>query len=58
MPSKRGAKSRKSDEVLKRLDKAVANSVRALYYPIAVKEAHDFTVTDVDGRSYLDFNAS
>ena len=58
MISKRGARPRKSDKVLKRLDKAVANSVRALYYPIAVKEAHGFTVTDLDGKSYLDFNAS
>ncbi len=58
MPSsKQGAKA-KSDAILKRLDRAVANSVRALYYPIAVKEAHDCTVVDVDGKSYLDFNAS
>jgi len=59
MPSsKKGASRRKSEAILKRLDRAVANSVRALYYPIVVKEAHDCTVTDVDGNSYLDFNAS
>ena len=58
MPPKRSPKPRKSDAILKRLDGSVANSVRALYYPIAVKEAHDCTVTDVDGKSYLDFNAS
>jgi 4-aminobutyrate aminotransferase len=58
MPPKKGSKPLKSDAILKRLDKAVANSVRALYYPIAVKEAHDCTVVDVDGKSYLDFNAS
>ncbi|HXW94890.1 MAG TPA: aspartate aminotransferase family protein [Nitrososphaerales archaeon] len=58
MPSKRGAKQKKSDAILERLDKSVANSVRALYYPIVVKEAHDCTVTDVEGKSYLDFNAS
>jgi 4-aminobutyrate aminotransferase len=28
-----------------------------MYYPLVVKEAHDSTVIDVDGNSYLDFNA-
>lgn len=57
-PKRRTTSGRKSDAILKRLDRAVANSVRALYYPIVVKEAHGHTVVDVEGKSYLDFNAS
>jgi 4-aminobutyrate aminotransferase len=28
-----------------------------MYYPLIVKEAHGSTVTDIDGRKYIDFNA-
>jgi len=28
-----------------------------MFYPLIVKEAHGSTVTDIDGRDYIDFNA-
>lgn len=47
----------KSERVIKRLERTIPASNRAVYYPMVVKEAHDCTITDVDGNSYLDFNA-
>ena len=49
---------RTTEDLLRRADSAVANSVKAMYYPMAVREAHNYTVVDVEGRSYLDFHAS
>ncbi len=47
----------RSKEIIKRLQNAVSISNRFLYYPLVVKEAHDCTVTDVDGNTFLDFNS-
>ncbi len=49
--------SRKSESITKRLNRVIASSDRVLYYPIVVDKAHDCTIIDVDGNSYLDFNA-
>jgi 4-aminobutyrate aminotransferase len=53
----RKTQSRRSEGIIRRLQKSVAKSVQTPYYPIVVEEAHDCTVTDVDGRTYLDFIA-
>ena len=47
----------KTDRVLERLEKTVAAPSKVLYYPIVVKEAHGTTVTDIEGRDYIDFNS-
>jgi len=43
--------------VIERLNRVVAAPSRLMYYPLVVKEAHGSTVTDMDGREYIDFNA-
>lgn len=47
-----------SGEILERLGERIAASNRALYYPLLVKSAHECIITDVNGKDYLDFNAS
>ena len=47
----------KGDKVIERLNRVVAAPSRLMYYPLVVKEAHGSTVTDIDGREYIDFNA-
>ena len=47
----------KGDKVIERLNRVVAAPSRLMYYPLVVKEAHGSTVTDMDGREYIDFNA-
>ena len=48
----------KSEEILRKLDQTIATSSRVLYYPLLVKSAHGSTITDVNGKDYIDFNAS
>ncbi len=50
-------KRSRAKELFRRLNGTVAASSRLAYYPLVVKEAHGSTVTDVDGRRYIDFNA-
>jgi 4-aminobutyrate aminotransferase len=50
-------KETKSGKVIERLNRIVAAPGRLMYYPLVVKEAHCSTVTDIDGRKYIDFNA-
>jgi 4-aminobutyrate aminotransferase len=40
------------------LSRRVAAGNRVLYYPMLVKKAHGCIITDVNGKEYLDFNAS
>jgi 4-aminobutyrate aminotransferase len=47
----------KSEKIIERLNRSVATSSKVLYYPLVVKEAHGSKVTDVEGKSYIDFNA-
>ncbi len=47
-----------SGEILDRLGERIATSNRILYYPLLVKSARGSTITDVNGKNYLDFNAS
>jgi 4-aminobutyrate aminotransferase len=47
----------KADKLLDRLNGVFAGPSKLLYYPLVVKEAHGSTVTDVEGREYIDFNA-
>ena len=47
----------RADEVIERLNRAIAAPSRVMYYPLIVREAHGSTVTDIDGREYIDFNA-
>jgi 4-aminobutyrate aminotransferase len=47
----------RSKQSIKRLNNTIASSNRAQYYPIVVKKAHGCKVVDIDGKSYLDFNA-
>ncbi len=48
---------RKSAKVIERLNRIIAAPGRLMYYPLVVKEAHGSTVTDIDGKRYVDFNA-
>lgn len=48
---------KKSLTITNKLNRVIATSDRALYYPMVVDRAHDCTVIDVDGKTYLDFNA-
>ncbi|MDG6926044.1 MAG: aspartate aminotransferase family protein [Nitrososphaerota archaeon] len=50
-------KESKAERLLERLNGAFAGPSKLLYYPLIVKEAHGSTVTDVEGRDYIDFNA-
>lgn len=50
--------STKAKKIIERLDRVVASSNKVSFYPLVVKEGHDCTVTDIDGNTYLDFNAS
>lgn len=50
-------KGKRARDVMRRLERAVAAPSRVSYYPLVVREAHGSTVTDVDGRRYIDFNA-
>ncbi len=50
-------KQTKAEKVIERLNSVVAAPSRVMYYPLIVKEAHGSTVTDIDGRKYIDFNA-
>lgn len=52
-----GSGGSRSAQVIKRLDDVVASSSRVSYYPLVVREAHGSTVTDIDGKEYVDFNA-
>jgi 4-aminobutyrate aminotransferase len=47
----------RSIRLIRKLGKTIASSNRVQYYPIVVAKAHACSVTDVDGRTYLDFNA-
>jgi len=49
---------KRTEKVIERLKRAIAAPGRVMYYPLIVKEAHGSTVTDIDGRSFIDFNAS
>jgi len=50
-------KGTRAAKALRRLDRSVAAPTRVMFYPLIVKEAHGSTVTDIDGRDYIDFNA-
>ena len=50
-------KQTKAEKVIERLNRVVAAPSKTLYYPLVVREAHGTTVTDIDGRNYIDFNA-
>jgi 4-aminobutyrate aminotransferase len=47
----------RSTRLINKLNQTIASSNRAQYYPIIVEKAHGCQVTDVNGKSYLDFNA-
>ena len=47
-----------SEDILRRLSERIAASNRILYYPLLVKKAQGSMITDVNGKEYLDFNAS
>ncbi|MGA2665265.1 MAG: aspartate aminotransferase family protein [Nitrososphaerales archaeon] len=47
----------RAQKVVERLNGVVAAPSRVMYYPLIVREAHGSTVTDIDGRDYIDFNA-
>jgi 4-aminobutyrate aminotransferase len=47
-----------SEDILQKLGQTVAASSRILYYPLLVKSAQGSTITDVNDKEYLDFNAS
>jgi len=50
-------KESRAERVIERLNRAIAAPSRVMYYPLIVREAHGSTVTDIDGRDYIDFNA-
>ncbi|MGA2199925.1 MAG: aspartate aminotransferase family protein [Nitrososphaerales archaeon] len=50
-------KETRAEKVIERLNRVVAAPSRVMYYPLIVREAHGSTVTDIDGRKYIDFNA-
>ncbi len=50
-------KATRAEKALARLDRSVAAPTRVMFYPLIVKEAHGCTVTDIEGRDYIDFNA-
>jgi 4-aminobutyrate aminotransferase len=47
-----------SEEILQKLNRRIAAGNRVLYYPMLVKKARGCIITDVNGKEYLDFNAS
>jgi len=47
-----------SEEILGSLNRRIAPGNRILYYPMLVKKAKGCIITDVNGKEYLDFNAS
>jgi 4-aminobutyrate aminotransferase len=53
-----GEPSEREQGILEKLSSSLAGSVRIFYYPIVVRDAKRCTITDVNGKEYLDFNAS
>jgi 4-aminobutyrate aminotransferase len=51
-------KTSSSKKIIRRISRAISASNRLFYYPLVAKEAHGCNIVDVDGKSYLDFNAS
>ena len=47
----------KAEKVIERLNRVIAAPSRVMFYPLIVKEAHGCTVTDINGKDYIDFNA-
>jgi len=47
----------KSESVFKRDVDAIGTTFKIRFYPLVVDRASGVTITDVDGREYLDFNA-
>ena len=45
-------------EIFQNLGKKIAAGNRISYYPLLVKKALGCVITDVDGKEYIDFNAS
>jgi 4-aminobutyrate aminotransferase len=46
-----------SEAVFKRDENAIGSVFKIRFYPLVVDRANGVTLTDVDGRNYLDFNA-
>lgn len=46
-----------SEQMIQREQRLIADAMRMRYYPLVVASASGCTVTDVDGRQYLDLTA-
>ena len=45
-------------DILSRFQKAVGSAGKISYYPLIAREARGSTITDIEGRQFLDFNSS